>query len=201
MNKVKSIVVIFLSLAVLASLVVSCSPASGIGNPVSNEQLPAVTKAAQSSSTEELTNLENTYGFKIVAKSLCLDGMNTTLVLQTDLNPQFWQLSESEFSPQGKTYYETSISFLENNELYSSVSSGTREEPVFDPQTQNVSTIQTFVFPQLPLPDSKFTINAKVTLSNLPESYVPPTGVNFMEPGMIEIPMEFVEFATLGECP
>jgi hypothetical protein len=199
MNKVKSIVVILWSLVVLASLTISCSPASLIENPVSNEQSPIVTEVAQSRPMEQSANPETTYGINVVAKALCSDGVNTTLILQTDLNPQYWQLSESDFYPQGKTYYETSILFFENDEMFSNVSSGKRDEPVVD--SQNVSTTQTFVFPKTPLSNSDFTVRAKVTFADLPESFTPPSGMSFMEPGIIEIPMEYVASASLSECP
>ena len=201
MNKVRDIVVTFLSLVVLASLFVSCSEVSVVENSVSNEQSSPVTAVGKSSPTEQLANLENTYGISVAAKSLCSDGVNTTLILQTDLNPEFWQLSENDFYPKGKTYYETSILFLENNEMYSMVSSGERDDPVFNSQNNSVSTIQTFVFPKTPLPNSEFTIKANVTLGDFPEAYTLPTGVSLMEHRVIEIPMEYVASATLSECP
>jgi hypothetical protein len=197
MNKVKDILV---SVLVFASLVVSCSPASAFENPMSNEQPPTVVESAKSLPAEQLANLESTYGIKVSAKSLCSDGVNTTLVLQTDLDPQFWQLSENDFSPTGKTYFETSILFLENNEMYSTSSSGKRDEPVFDSQNKIVSTTQTFVFPKTPLPNSEFIAKADVTLAALPESFVPPAGISFIEPGMIKVPIEYVTSATIGEC-
>ena len=201
MSKVKNIVVTLLSVLVFASLIVSCSPASAIENPVSNEQPPTVVEAAKSIPAGELANLESPYGITVSAKSLCSDGVNTKLVLQTDLDPQFWQLSENDFSPTGKTYFETSILFLENNEMYSTSSSGKRDEPVFDSQNKIVSTTQTFVFPKTPLPKSEFTLKADVTLADLPESYISPAGISFLEPGIIEVPMEYDLSPTLSECP
>lgn len=197
--KLKHFTVTLLRLAVISSMVVSCSPASVIENQVSNEQPPAATEGAQSNLTETFPDLENAYGISVAVKSLCSDGVQTTLVLQTDLNPKFWYLNETDFYPRGKTYYETSISLLENDQMYSNVSSGKRDDPLVE--AQNVSTIQTFVFPKTPLSNSEFTIKAKVTLGDLPQAYTPPAGVDFMETGIIEIPMEYVVSATLGECP
>ena len=201
MNKIKNLAVTLLALIALASLVVSCSLAPVIENPASNEQLPTATEVAKSSPTEQLVNLENAHGIQVAVESLCSDGINTTLILQTDLNPAFWRLSENDFYPTGRTYYETSILLLENNEMYSSISSGKREEPVFDSEHNSISTIQTFVFPKAPLPNSLFTVKANVTLGDLPESYTPPAGMSFMEPGIIKVPIEYVTPATLSECP
>lgn len=172
--KVKDLVVTLLSLAVLSSIVVSCSPGSVTENP---------------------------YGTQVAAKSLCSDGVKTTLILETDLDPEFWQLSEKDFYPKGKSYVETTIIFLENDELYSSVSSGKRDDPVFDSQSDHVRTIQTFFFPRTPLPDSEFTVRAWVFLRDLPPAYTLPAGVSFAEPGAIGIPTEYVLSPVLGECP
>jgi hypothetical protein len=186
MNKVKDMVVTLLSLVTLVSLIVSCSPTSVIEHPVSNEQPPIVIEVAQSSTTEQSANPLSTHGLRVVVKSLCSDGVNTTLILKTDLDPEFWQRRENDFYPKGKTYYETSILFLENNEMYSAVSSGKRDETVFDSEKNGVSTLQTFVFPTAPLPNSEFTLKAKVWLGNLPAGYTLPAQVNFLEPGILK---------------
>jgi len=189
-TKIKNFVANFLLLAVSSSIVLSCSPASVVENPAADEESPAVIQLA-----------ENRYGIRLTAKSLCSDGKNTILSLQTDLDSEFWQFSENDFYPKSKTYFETSVLFLENNEMYSTVSSGKRENPVFDLQNNIVSTMQTFVFPKTPLLDTEFTVKAKVFLGDLPSTYTPPLGVSFLEPGAIEIPMEYVTSASLSACP
>jgi hypothetical protein len=198
---VKDFVTKLFFFVVSASTVVSCSQASVAENPVTNEQSTVVTAIGKSSPTQQSANPENTYGIDVDAKSLCSDGINTTLILQTELDPEFWQLSETDFYPNGKVYFETSILFLENNEMYSTVSSGKRDDPVFDFQNHSVSTIQTFVFPKQPMPNSEFTIKANVTLGDLPGSYIPPAGVSLKEPGVIKVPIEYVASATLNQCP
>jgi len=188
----KALVVTLLSWAVFSGIVVSCS--SLTGDPVSTEG-PATGPTGQPADPED------PYGVSVVASSLCSDGIKTTLVLQTDLDAEFWQLSADHVYPRGKTYVETSIIFLENDELYSTSSSGTRDDPVFDPQSRKVSTVQAFVFPRSPLPDSEFTVRARVYLNDLPAAYTPPAGVSFVEPGIIEVPVEYAIFPTLRGCP
>jgi hypothetical protein len=72
-----------------------------------------------------------------------------------------------------------------------------------------VSTQQIFIFPKPSLPNSIFTIQAKVTLLDLPSAYVPPFKISSLEsgssqisePGIIRIPMEYIVSPTIGECP
>ena len=185
----------------LASGLVSCSQQSVAASSAQSEQLPVATQTAESQPTEQFGNFENSYGITVTAKALCTDGASTTLYLETNLDSTLWQLSEKDFYPSGKTYFETSILFLENDEMFSMYSSGKRDDPVFNSQDSIVSTTQTFIFPKTPSSNSKFTIKAKVSLHDLPSTYTPPVAMDFLEPGIIEIPMEYVTSATIGACP
>jgi hypothetical protein len=197
-KKTKHSVIKLLALVILASIfITSCSPE----NPSLNEQSPLATQTAVINPTQQSTDFKTAFGIAITATSLCSDGVNTTLYLQIDLDSKLWQLSESDFYPKGKTYFETSISFLENDKDFSMYSSGKRDDPIFNSQNYMVSTVQTFVFPKTPLPNSKFTVKAKVSLHNLPPTYSPPVAMDFLEPGIIEIPMWYVILATIGKCP
>ena len=191
-----------LLILVVASGLVSCSQQSVSASSSQNEQLPVVTTpTAESQPTQQSENFETTYGITVTAKALCTDGTNTTLYLETNLDLNLWQLNEKDFHPLGKTYFETGIVFLENGEMFSMYSSGHRDEPIFNSQNNIASTIQTFVFPKTPSENSTFTIKAKVSLLDLPTTYAPPVKMDFLEPGIIEIPMEYVASATMGVCP
>ena len=190
-----------LLILVVASGLVSCSQQPVSASSAQSEQMPVSTQTAESNPTEQVENFEHAYGITVLAKALCADGTNTTLYLETNLDSSLWQLNEKDFDPLGKTYFETSILFLENGELYSMYSSGKRDDPIFNSQNQVVSTTQTFIFPETPSANSTFTIKAKVTLLDLPTTYVPPVKMDFLESGIIEVPMEYVASATIGECP
>jgi len=190
-----------LLILVVASGLVSCSEQSAAASSTQNEQLPVATQTAESKTTEKVENFETAYGITVTAKALCTDGANTTLYLETNLDSSLWQLNEKDFYPLGKTYFETSILFLENGEMFSMYSSGKRDDPTFNSQNNMVSTIQTFIFPKTPSENSTFTIKAKVSLHDLPTTYAPPVEMDFLEPGIIEIPMEYAASATIGECP
>jgi len=185
----------------LASGLVSCSQQSVDASSVQIEQLPVTTQTAESKPTEQVENFETKFGITVTAKALCTDGTNTTLYLETNLDSSLWQLSEKDFYPLGKTYFETSILFLENGEMFSMYSSGKRDDPTFNLQNNIVSTIQTFVFPKTPSANSTFTIKAKVSLHDLPATYAPPVKMDFLEPGIIEVPIEYLASATIGKCP
>lgn len=186
---------------VVASGLVSCSQQPVSASSDQSEQWPVSTQMAESNPTEQIENFENAYGITVLAKALCTDGTNTTLYLETNLDSSLWLLNEKGFYPLGKTYFETSILFLENGEMFSMYSSGKRDDPIFNSQNKVVSTTQTFIFPETPLANSTFTIKAKVTLLDLPTTYVPPVKMDFLESGIIEVPMEYVASATIGECP
>ena len=185
----------------LASGLVSCSQQSVAASSAQSEQSLVATQTSESQPTEQVENFETTYGITVTAKALCTDGTNTTLYLETNLDSSLWQLNEKDFYPLGKTYFETSILFLANGEMFSMYSSGKRDDPTFNSQNNVVSTIQTFVFPKTPSANSAFTIKAKVSLHDLPAIYAPPVKMDFLEPGIIEIPMEYLASATIGECP
>ena len=186
----------------VASGLISCSQQPVLASSSQNEQLPFVaTPTAESQPTQQSKNFETTYGITVTAKALCTDGTNTTLYLETNLDSSLWQLNEKDFYPLGKTYFETSILFLENGEMFSMYSSGKRDDPIFNSQNTIVSTIQTFIFPKIPSANSTFTIKAKVSLHDLPATYAPPVKMDFLEPGIIEVPMEYVASATIAECP
>lgn len=185
----------------IASGLVSCSQQSVAASSAQSEQLPVATQTAESKPTQQVEDFETTYGIMVTAKALCTDGTNTTLYLETNLDSNLWQLSKKDFYPLGKTYFETSILFLENGDMFSIYSSGKRDDSTFNSQNNVVSTIQTFVFPKTPLANSAFTIKAKVSLHDLPSTYTPPVAMDFLEPGFIEIPMEYVASATIGDCP
>ena len=186
---------------VIAIGLVSCSQQPVAASSAQNDYLPVATQTAESKPTEKVENFETTYGITVTAKALCTDGTNTTLYLETNLDSNLWQLNEKDFHPLGKTYFETGILFLENGEMFSMYSSGHRDEPIFNSQNNIASTIQTFVFPKTPSENSTFTIKAKVSLLDLPTTYAPPVKMDFLEPGIIEIPMEYVASATMGVCP
>jgi hypothetical protein len=190
-----------LLILLVASGLVSCSQQSTVASSAQSEHLPVVTQTAESKPTEQVENFETTYGVTVTAKALCIDGAITSLYLETNLDSSLWQLNEKDFYPLGKTYFETSILFLENGEMFSTYSSGKREDPNFNSQNNIVSTIQTFVFPKTPSANSTFNIKAKVSLHDLPATYAPPVKMDFLEPGIIEIPMEYVASAIIGECP
>jgi hypothetical protein len=191
-----------LALVILASiLITSCSTSAAIENPSLNEQSRIATQTAEIKPPQQSTDFETAFGIAITATFLCSDGVNTTLYLQTDLDSKLWQLRENDFYPKGKTYFETSILFLENGEQFSMYSSGKRDDPIFNSRNDIVRTMQTFVFPKSPSPNSEFAVKAKVSLHDLPSTYTPPAAIDFLEPGIIEIPMEYVTSATIGECP
>jgi hypothetical protein len=185
----------------LTSGLVSCSQQPAVTSSAPSEQLPVSTQTAESNPTKQAEFFENTYGVTVLAKALCADGTNTTLYLETNLDASLWQLNEKDFYPLGKTYFETSILFFENGEMFSVYSSGKRDDPIFNSQNKVISTTQIFVFPKVPSSNSTFTIKAKVTLLDLPATYAPSVKMDFLESGIIEVPMEYVAPATIGDCP
>jgi hypothetical protein len=204
----------FLLVMLFACSFTSCSPLPAAApSPTQSAQPPAAATSSQSvqalaaattaeqEPTPQLAVFDTTYGITVAVQSLCTDGVNTTLYLETTLDAALWNLAENDFFPLGKTYFETSIVFLDNGELFSMYSSGKRDDPVFDPQTRTVSTLQTFVFPMPPSPGSAFTIQAKVTLLDLPSAWSPPVPMDFLEPGIIEIPMQYSASPAIGDCP
>ena len=190
-----------LLILVITSGVVSCSQKSVAAGSAESERLPVVTQTAERKPNQQHVNFETTYGITVTAKALCTDGVNTTLYLETNLDSNLWQLIEKDFYPSGKTYFEISILFFENNEMFSMYSSGKRDDPIFNSQNNIVSTIQTFIFPKTPSLNSTFIIEANVSLHDLPSAYTPPVTTDFLEPGIIEIPTEYVTPATIGTCP
>ncbi len=200
-KKTSSFPLNLLLILAFASGLVSCSQQSAATSSAQSEQLPIITQTAESKPTEQVENFEIAYGITVRAKALCTDGTNTTLYLETNLDSSLWQLNEKDFYPLGKTYFETSILFLENGEMFSMYSNGKRDDPTFNSENNVVSTIQTFVFPKTPSENSTFTIKAKVSLHDLPATYTPPVKMDFLEPGIIEIPMEYLAPATIEECP
>ena len=200
-KKISSFHLKLLLIFVLVSGLVSCSQQSVDASSSPSEQLPVATQTAESKPTQQVEDFKTAYGITVTAKALCTNGTNTMLYLETDLDSSLWQLSEKDFYPLGKTYYETSILFLENDEMFSMNSSGKRDDPTFNSQNNVVTTTQTFVFPKTPSANSTFTIKAKVSLIDLPATFTPPVEMDFLEPGFIEIPMEYVASATIGECP
>jgi len=200
-KKTSSFSLNLLLILVVVSGLVSCSQQPVSASSAQSEQLPVSTQMAESNPNEQDKNFENAYGITVLAKALCTDGTNTTLYLETNLDSSLWQLNEKDFYPLGKTYFETSILFLENGEMFSMYSSGKRDDPIFNSQNKVVSTTQTFIFPKTLSANSTFTIKAKVTLLELPTTYAPPVKMDFLESGIIEVPMEYVASATIGECP
>jgi hypothetical protein len=143
----------------------------------------------------------NTHGVAVTLINACSDGTRTILRIRTDLDPQYWGLSASDFSPVGKVYFETSTVFLQNGQLFSSTSSGKRDGPFFNLFDQLAQAEHTFVYPATPSPNSKFELKAEVTLANLPPSYKPPaTGIAFVEPGIIIVPTQFTLPVTIDVC-
>ncbi len=200
-KKTSSFPLNLLLMLALASGLVSCSQQPVLASSAQSEQMPIPAQTIESQPTQQVENFETTYGITVIAKALCTDGTNTTLYLETNLDSSLWQLNEKDFYPLEKTYFETSILFLENGEMFSMYSSGKRDDPLFNSQNKVVSTIQTFVFPKTPSANSTFTIKAKVSLHDLPATYAPPVKMDFLESGIIEIPMEYLVSATIGECP
>ncbi|HMX18240.1 MAG TPA: hypothetical protein PLI15_14865 [Anaerolineales bacterium] len=186
---------------IVAGILVSCSQKSVVVGSTRNQQLPIVVRSTEVTSIEQHKGFETTYGIIVAVKALCKDDVNTILYLKTNFDASLWHLNEKEFYPFGGAYFETSILFLENGEMFSMYASGKRDEPIFDLQNNMVSTMQTFVFPKIPSEESTFTIKAKVSLHDLPVTYIPPIKVDFLEPGIIEIPMEYIVSAEIGECP
>lgn len=184
--------------AVLSSGLLSCAQHPASASALEPAPTPAPVEADQSSLPP--VNFEADYGITVTAKALCIEGAETVLYLETILDAGLWRLSRKDFHPFGETYFETSILFLENDQLFSNVSSGYRADPIFDSQTGMVSTLQTFAFPQATSPNADFTIKAYVTLFDLPAAYAPPVPMDFLEPGIIEIPMEYIASAVVGEC-
>jgi DNA-binding CsgD family transcriptional regulator len=175
--------------------------ALGVEQTTTISTLPISTQTAEINPAQQPLEFDTTtYGITVTAKSLCTDGMNTILYLDTILDSNLWKLSQTDFFPIGKTYFETSINFLENDIPFSDFSSGKRDDPIFNTQNNMVSTIQLFVFPKTPLPNSTFTIEAKVALLDLPSTFIPPIPMDFLEPGIIVIPLEYVTYATIGDC-
>jgi hypothetical protein len=121
--------------------------------------------------------------------------------IRTDLDSHFWGLKASDFSPLGKVYFETSTVFLQNGQLFSSTSSGKRNEPVFNLLSQRVQTEQIFVYPAAPSPNATFELRAQVTLGGLPPGYMPPAaGLTFPGPDVIAIPTQFTLPVRLQGC-
>lgn len=184
--------------AFLSSGLLSCVQRPASASALEPAPTPAPVEADQSFLPP--INFEADYGITVTAKALCVEGAETVLYLETILDAGLWRLSEKDLRPFGETYFETSILFLENDQLFSNVSSGYRAEPTFDFQTGMVSTLQTFAFPKAASPNAVFTIKAYVTLLDLPAAYAPPVPMDFLEPGIIEIPMEYIASAVVGKC-
>lgn len=193
------------TILIVFAIVANLPAQSFIPTPtLATEQTPTIiyTQTTEIKPTQQPFEFDTTtYGIEITAKSLCTDGMNTILYLETTLDSNLWKLSQTDFFPNGKTYFETSINFLENDIPFSDFSSGKRDDPIFNMQNNIVTTIQTWIFPKTPLPNSSFTIEAKVGLYDLPFTYTPPIPMDFLEPGIIVVPLDYVTYATIGDCP
>ena len=207
LNRGKVFIALILAFAIFSTVLSSCTPSAVddslspmSATPIQNQPSPVATNTPAVNLTRQAMDFRSTFGITISAKSLCSDAANTTLTIKTDLDARLWHLTETSFFPKGKTYFETSILFLENDKLFSSSSSGKRDDPTFDLQNYTISTVQRFVFPKTASPGSKYTVKAKVSLLDLPAGYSPPVSLVFLEPGIIEIPMEYVIPANLGLC-
>lgn len=187
-----------LLIAFLSSGLLSCAQRPASASALEPAPTPAPVEASRSSLPP--VNFESDYGVTVTAKAFCIEGAETVLYLETLLDAGLWRLSEKDLRPFGETYFETSILFLENDLLFSNISSGYRAEPTFDFQTGMVSTLQTFAFPKVASPNAVFTIKAYVALLDLPAAYAPPVPMDFLEPGILEVPMEYVISTVVETC-
>ena len=190
----------------IPSLLIACTPQSASTVAATGEKgaaaktSPLEGRPSNTASPPFIPPAAAEDGISVAIVGACSDGGNTILHLETTLDSNYWQLTEEDFYPVGKTYFETAIVLFENEILYSSFSSGKRDEPQFDPQNQTLTVSQTFVFPQVPIPDSKFRLTAQVTLLDLPSNFLPPTPMDFLEPGIVEIPKQFETTFDMTPC-
>lgn len=199
----------FLLFLLLGGIFAACAP----NTPTTFPDLPSGTPALEDQATPVIETptvlttpttseeFAHTFGLTVVAKSLCSDGVTTTLVLETTINTRLWQLPGEHFFPQGKTYYETRIALFENGFPFGSTMSGFRDEPKYNPLNGMVSTTQIFEFPQPPQPGSVFTLTAEISLLELPQTYTPPPPIVQVAPSYIEIPMKYEVPVRMGPCP
>lgn len=186
-------------LSLLSSSLAACQSTGGFPTLIQNEQ-PTRTAQITETSQSEL-ELESTVGITVTTTSFCSDGTNSTLFLETELDTNLWKLDEKDFFPLGKTYFETRIVLPENEVLFSTSSSGQRDDPVYHPSDGLVSTKQTFVFPKTAQPTAVYLATAQGSLLDLPLTYTSPAEMELLEPGVLEIPVKFIVPVTLGGCP
>jgi len=143
------------------------------------------------------------YGLEIRVVDACTDGNQTVLHFETELDPQVWGLTALDFPPTGRVYFETSTILLENGELFSGISGGSRDGPWFDSTENRAKARYTLSHPEAASLSSSFELTAEVTLLDLPSTYRPPAmplPVQLLEGGILLIPVQLHLPVTMTMC-
>ena len=113
-------------------------------------------------------------GVTIKVTEACTDGSSTFIQLETAVTQEEWQSASSQFPNPESVFFETAITLMQDGELFSPTSSGSRSGPILDEQGRFTSISQEFRFPGSPSPATPMSIDAEVSYSDMFEAIAVP---------------------------